>query len=379
MKKLRKDLTIVTICGVLLGMVCSASLIDSLQVNVAVQGIGAMVILFLVIRMLRQQLAQKDELQHSLSLAQSKIAELEDEAHKMMLRKEAIMATIQGVDECVLSFGEDEIINFANQHCRDVFRLQSSEDLVGKPFHQLICFEDYIEFEDYWHQCQVTMEGEFLPGIEITAERKDGERFLVELVIRKVELEDIDLFVVTLKDITDRKAAEAHVQHLTTHDDLTGLPTSRVVNDRIALAIARASRYGTRAVVFFLDINDFKPINEKFGHPVGDTILRQIAQRLQGILREADTVVRYGGDEFVVIAEGIEDLNDVAGLKSKLCAVFANAFLVADQSITVGCSVGCAIYPEQASTPESLLAVADKQMYRHKNRLRNAPGLTIVS
>lgn len=290
-----------------------------------------------------------------------------------------LMAMVNFVDECVISVTEDEVIRFANRQCEDIFAIGDAATLVGKPFHKLLIPSDHIEFEDYWHQCQMTKEGEFLPSIDINVLREGGKTFLAELFIRKVELDDKDLYVITLKDITDRKKAEAQLQHQVTHDDLTGLPTARVLNDRITRAMARATRNTNRAVVFFLDLNDFRKINEQHGHIIGDAVIRQAALRLQGVLRDADTIIRYGGDEFVVIAEGIEDLMDIDGLKLKLNGVFSEAFNVADQAIDMTCSMGCAIFPEQADSPDALIAIADKQMYRQRNRLKNSPGLTVVS
>ena len=168
-----------------------------------------------------------------------------------------------------------------------------------------------------------------------------------------------------------RKEAESSLMFFANHDALTGLPNRAMFNQRLALALARAHRYGKMAAVLFIDLDRFKIINDTLGHDAGDRLLKQLAERLRVSLREADTVGRQGGDEFVVLIEDLTDSNQVTGVAQKMLETIAEPYLIAGQEFHVTASIGISVYPEDGNDQQALLKNADIAMYRAKERGKN--------
>ncbi|MBL8481381.1 MAG: EAL domain-containing protein, partial [Rhodocyclaceae bacterium] len=175
----------------------------------------------------------------------------------------------------------------------------------------------------------------------------------------------------SLNDITDRKLTEARVQFLAHHDALTGLPNRVLLMDRLNHAIAAARRHGGCIAVIFLDLDRFKNVNDTLGHLAGDQMLREVASRLQGCLREDDTVARQGGDEFIVLLENLQDVAEADRVAQKLISIFVTPFPIGDQELYLGTSMGISLYPHDGHDAETLLRHADTAMYHAKDSGRN--------
>ena len=163
--------------------------------------------------------------------------------------------------------------------------------------------------------------------------------------------------------------ARAYIQkleELAFYDPLTKVPARRLVQDRLETALRRAQRNDTRFAVLFIDINQFKPINDSYGHAIGDMVLAVLARRLVRVSRESDTVGRFGGDEFVIVAETINDEQDVGQLIDRYEAVIRKAIPAGDRVLNVSASIGAACYPADADTTAELLRIADERMYETK-------------
>ncbi len=180
-----------------------------------------------------------------------------------------------------------------------------------------------------------------------------------------------DLRVVRLigtdTDITDLKYAEMHIEHMATHDFLTGLPNRVLLMDRIALALAQARRSRSQVALLFVDLDGFKPVNDTFGHDAGDEVLRQIAQRLQRGFRATDTIARFGGDEFVVILTQVNQIQDIRLMAGKILGQVEEPIeLDEGQTVCVSASIGISLYPADGDTTEQLVKAADSAMYTAK-------------
>lgn len=171
-------------------------------------------------------------------------------------------------------------------------------------------------------------------------------------------------------DITDRKRMEDEVKHLAHHDVLTGLPNRYLFNDRLNKMIQHAKRDNAIVGLMFVDLDNFKPVNDTLGHDVGDSLLIAVANRMTAQLREADTVARLGGDEFAVILE-VTDSEMILEVAEKLRASIQETFFINQHPITISCSIGLAVYPDQAQTSTELLINADRAMYQVKQSGRN--------
>jgi len=163
------------------------------------------------------------------------------------------------------------------------------------------------------------------------------------------------------KDIIEKQA---------THDTLTGLPVLRLARDRWDKAIGRAKREQSRAAILFIDLDDFKAVNDTFGHDAGDHVLKSVADRLSESIRDVDTAARIGGDEFIVILNGINSSDDASAVAEKLMSVIPQAIDYNNNPINIGASIGVAIYPDHASNSDELLKHADTAMYSVKNRTK---------
>jgi diguanylate cyclase (GGDEF)-like protein len=155
-------------------------------------------------------------------------------------------------------------------------------------------------------------------------------------------------------------------------DVLTGLPNRQGLAPRLDHAMAFARREGGSAAVLFVDFDGFKAVNDTRGHAVGDEVLRQLAVRLRARLRDTDTVARWGGDEFVVVAERVEDGRLAAGLARKLLSVVADPVVVEGEALSVTASIGISLFPGDGDTAEQLIAGADAAMYAAKADGRDA-------
>jgi diguanylate cyclase (GGDEF)-like protein len=176
----------------------------------------------------------------------------------------------------------------------------------------------------------------------------------------------------TMLDITERVDAQRTAELLAYHDPLTGLPNRWLLHDRLRSAIASAQREGRHVFVVFIDLDDFKRINDSLGHATGDVLLAEVGQRLEHAARSSDTVARMGGDEFVVVLTHFEDDQQVEAAVKKLRAVFGAPFRLAGDEYTITASFGIAGYPNDATGDGDLLRYADAAMYEAKQQGRNA-------
>jgi diguanylate cyclase (GGDEF)-like protein/PAS domain S-box-containing protein len=200
--------------------------------------------------------------------------------------------------------------------------------------------------------------------------RKDGSFMWCRSVITLVRDADVrPLYAMgMLEDVSDRKLAEDELTHRAVHDALTGLPNRQLLMDRLGVALARAQREPLVGVtVVFIDLDDFKVVNDTFGHPVGDELLVEVGRRLSSAVRPADTVARYGGDEFVVIAVGdATGPEEARALAERLARELKAGFDIGDREVACTASLGVALCTDATVRPEDLIREADTAMYRAK-------------
>ncbi|MGZ3236944.1 MAG: diguanylate cyclase domain-containing protein [Burkholderiaceae bacterium] len=203
---------------------------------------------------------------------------------------------------------------------------------------------------------------------EVVDQRKDGSSYTVEEVITPLFDKEgvITHFLAIQHDITQRKKESEHDHYLAYHDVLTGLPNRAFFLDVQQKVISHAKRSQHMIATLFLDLDGFKPINDAFGHHMGDQLLVAVAERLRATVRQADVVARFGGDEFAVLITDIIDVNIAASLAQKLIDILSKPFVLRGQKLNLHASVGIAIYPTDGNDPETLLTNADKAMYQAK-------------
>jgi len=177
--------------------------------------------------------------------------------------------------------------------------------------------------------------------------------------------------VLSFLDITDRKQAELHLQRMATHDELTKLPNRRLFQQRLEHALARAHRHNSLLGVLYLDLDDFKLVNDTRGHDKGDMLLGALAGRLLGCVRENDTVARLGGDEFTMILEDAYQLEDIVTAVKRIIESISKPFPLGKNESSVTISVGIGVYPDDGDTAQELLKKSDMAMYKAKRQGKN--------
>lgn len=203
---------------------------------------------------------------------------------------------------------------------------------------------------------------------EIWNRHKDGNAFPEWLSISAIKNSDGETshYVGVFHDISDVKRQEELLRYHALHDSMTGLPNMFLLKNRMEQSILHSKRDSNRFGVIFLDLDNFKKINESLGLAIGDILLKDAATRLRNVARNVDTVARHGGDEFIILVEGIEDEKPVIVLAQRILMAFKEPFKLLESSFHIGISMGIAIFPEDGEDLDTLLRNADSAMYRAK-------------
>jgi diguanylate cyclase (GGDEF)-like protein/PAS domain S-box-containing protein len=255
-----------------------------------------------------------------------------------------------------------------NDSFANIFGYRSREEALSLP-----AWDFYPTPEDRRTMLARLKERKGLTNYEQCLRRKDGSHVWVlenGNLIEDAEGQPV-LIEGTVIDITDRKRAEERVKHLAFHDSLTGLPNRLLFNDRLRVAMMHAKRYREKLAVLFLDIDRFKVINDSLGHSIGDELLRRVAERVGGCIRQEDTIARLGGDEFTVLLPGIAREQDAAAIAGKILDSVRLPFFIEHRELFVTTSIGVTIYPDDGADPEALVRNADTAMYRAKEQGRD--------
>jgi diguanylate cyclase (GGDEF)-like protein/PAS domain S-box-containing protein len=208
---------------------------------------------------------------------------------------------------------------------------------------------------------------------EIWNRKKNGELFAELLAVTAVPARTggKGYYVGVFSDITQIKSQQQHLEHIAHYDALTQLPNRVLLADRLHIALAQSRRTNTLMAVCYLDLDEFKPVNDTYGHEAGDKLLVEVASRLTLGLRAGDTVARLGGDEFVLLLSGLKDVNECRHTLERLLRAVANPYRVQGEQVELSASIGVALYPLDDTDPDTLIRHADQSMYAAKESGRN--------
>ncbi len=231
----------------------------------------------------------------------------------------------------------------------------------------------YVEKDRRAAFVQAIEQSKNVQNFESLVYKKDGSTIWISENARAVydEAGNLLYYEGTVEDITARKSYEVQLEYQATHDMLTGLPNRCMLHDRLLQCINFAARYKNKMAVAFLDLDQFKLINDSMGHEVGDQLLLIMSQRLSDCVREVDTVVRIGGDEFVILLSNINGLSDIMTSMQRILASVAEPCEIHGLNYLVTCSIGISVYPDDGNEPSVLLKNADSAMYEAKKAGRN--------
>jgi diguanylate cyclase (GGDEF)-like protein/PAS domain S-box-containing protein len=241
----------------------------------------------------------------------------------------------------------------------------SASELVGRNPRFLA---SGMHDEEFYRQMWETLSSRGLWRSELFDRKKNGEILPVRCSVEAVRDERGEpvSYIAVYTDLSALQMSEQRLQYLAYHDALTGLPNRSLFKDRLAQAMSLARRGDYPLTVMFIDLDRFKPINDSLGHEAGDIVLREVGRRLEAVVRDVDTVARYGGDEFVILFPGLEDGATIMRIASDLDKGIGAPIEIAGHLYTIGASIGSASFPEDAESADQLIERADQAMYRAK-------------
>ena len=272
-------------------------------------------------------------------------------------------AVMTSVHDAVCVTDPHGLVEWVNQAYLKLLGV-TSRQVLGEPLRSF----PHAQLQEAWLTIQSSATEIGCVKTEVMEKGSHGESLVFEQVLTPLlDAEGkITHFVGILHDVTARAVAEMQMKHQAYHDALTDLPNRILFEDRLQLALAQARRDGTLLALLFLDLDNFKSINDQYGHPIGDRLLRMVAKRLVTCVRTTDTVSRLSGDEFTIILQGLDRIQDIRQVAQKIVDCLTAPIHLNGQDILVQLSIGIAVSPKDSADPRRLLAIADQAMYRAK-------------
>ena len=306
--------------------------------------------------MLTTNINEVNDMAKAMEYMRAKLVAREREIALHAARQSAVLDT---ADEGIITLDEHCRIQSMNPAAEQMFGYRK-EDMIGTSFTRLLTPIDVERI--------ISTGGQLIPisHQEFTGLRKTGEIFFLLLSINEGDVGNIRFFTVMARDNSDRHNFESELEFLATHDNLTGLPNRTLLYDRLKQAVTQCSRAKKLAAILFVDLDRFKSINDTLGHPAGDIVLKEVAERLRGCLREGDSVARNGGDEFTVVLPLLNEANDAAVIAQKILASLGQPFLLNQTEYFIGASIGISLFPGDGKDVDRLLKNADGAMYQAK-------------
>ncbi|HEY9147744.1 MAG TPA: diguanylate cyclase [Gammaproteobacteria bacterium] len=301
--------------------------------------------------------------------------------HKVLVQalrasEEKFRAYVEAANDIIYSVAADGALTYVSPNWTDMLG-HPVDEVVGKTIAEFVHPDDLSACLAFL--ARIYHSGTKQSGIEYRVRHRDGHWCWHTSNASPLfdEQGEVVSYVGIARDITERKAMEEQIQHMAHYDALTELPNRALFSDRLEQAMRRAERDRNEIAVLFVDLDRFKPVNDRYGHAVGDLLLQQVAQRMGHCLRASDTVARIGGDEFVVLLPEVEGEEGVSHLATKLLQSVSRPYRINGIELQISCSIGAALYPEHGETQLELMRAADTAMYRAKdqqgNRMTIAP------
>lgn len=288
-------------------------------------------------------------------------------ARALRSREQRLEGIIRTVADGIITIDDKGIVQTFNPAAEKIFKF-SADEILGKSIRTLVPAPVSDKLGD---GTEIEWQKLLKQEQELKGRRKDGCVFPMEMMVRELVQGDTISFTSIVRDLSARKRAEERIRHMAHHDALTGLPNRFLFGDRLDEAVRRAARHGALMAVVFIDLNKFKPVNDIYGHMVGDRVLVGVTASMRVALRQTDTLARVGGDEFVAILEDVKGREQVEKIIKKLIAA-ANAPIPVDGTVhRIGVSCGASLFVRN-ETEEVLIEHADAAMYNAKKTGKNA-------
>ena len=265
----------------------------------------------------------------------------------------------------VITDPETAEIYYANIRAEELLGF-SSGDLIG---HRTTEF--YANPKDRERFARKVSRHNRVEGFELRMTKADGEEFWGVLSSQQVSYGKGMALITSITDLTEQKNYQNQLFHKANYDELTDLPNRGLAFDRLQRSLDASQRSQKKVALMLVDLDDFKKVNDSFGHSAGDALLQEVAKRLNACVREGDTVARLGGDEFTIILSGLSYADDAESVAQKLLESFSLPVMLGNHEVAMGASIGIAMYPDDGEDFETLIKNADAAMYQCKKAGRN--------
>jgi diguanylate cyclase (GGDEF)-like protein/PAS domain S-box-containing protein len=309
---------------------------------------------------------------HEVQLFWQMVTNLKQIKGELEKSRHQLQSIISNVMDGIITINEAGVIHGFNPAAEQIFGY-AHQEVSGKKLNMLMPEPDRSAHDGYISRYMQTGQGGILGvrGREVTALRKNGEIFPMEVSVSEMVLGGSRYFIGIVRDITERKLAEQKIAHMAHYDYLTDLPNRALLLDVLNHSIALAQRNKLKTAVLFLDLDGFKQINDTLGHDAGDLLLKAVSRRIREAIRDSDTLSRVGGDEFIIALDNIESDENAEQVADKIIGALSEPFKLAGHAGRVGASIGISLFPDDATDPERLLKQADEAMYLAKQSGKN--------
>ena len=314
--------------------------------------------------LIKGQIEPRELMRALLNAAERKIIE-----EVQFAEKERAQATLDSIGDAVICTDASDNITFLN-HVAETMTGWSLKEAAGRPMAEMILIVDAITRKpilDPMKKAASQNQKGNLP-LNCVLIGRDGSEVSIEDSVAPIHDRDgqVTGAVIVFHDVSATRALEEELTHSSQHDFLTGLPNRKLLKDRLGQAISLARRQRCHGAVLFLDLDGFKHINDSLGHLIGDKVLKSVARRLLACVRSPDTVIRHGGDEFIVVLQELKRPEDAVFTVARLLKAVANIHVIDEHEIYVTTSIGVSVYPGDGLDAETLVRKADTAMYHAK-------------
>ena len=325
---------------------------------------------FLVLAFLKEKRHQH-ELEESYEQLEALVYE---RTRELEIAHKQTNSLVENASDGIINIDARQNIILFNPAAEKIFQY-SSEEVLGKPLAILLpddAQKHHHHYVNEFNQDKSNHAKLMDSRAEVKGRRKDGSLFMAEASICKSYIDNEVFFTAFVRDITKRIEAEEQVRKLAMTDSLTGLANRHHFETRLTEAMTYLQRYpGHKISLLLFDLDRFKPVNDTFGHAVGDRLLQQVSRIMLENIRETDVVGRLGGDEFAILLQGVDDVKQAEAVAEKLIQFISNPHAIDEHHIEIGVSIGVTFYPACAGDSEELFKQADKMLYAAKSAGRN--------
>ena len=310
-----------------------------------------------------------DELGDLVDLFNSLLRTIEEENASLKTSKERFHKLTALSPVGIFQLDQNQQLQYVNQRWRDIHGVQSNLPGLQEWFARIHA-DDLPDVRQAWNR--LTSDQESIV-IELRLQRRDQSHVWIQLMASALHDRNGELqgYLGVISDISELKAAQLQMETLAFYDPLTGLANRRLFRNRLEKAVKTVMRSGTSMALMFLDMDQFKRVNDTLGHDAGDSLLKEVASRLNNTVRENDTVSRIGGDEFTILLTDVHQTQDVLVVAEKLLLAMAKPIRIKGQDIVTTVSIGITLTPDDSTDANTLMKNADLAMYRAKELGRN--------